>query len=251
MRTPRVLMRTMRTIGSSRISYPGRGFDFPTADGTASIQGAPEFFQRAPQYIFGSRDFEKMRDLPANSQDYILGRKVGMITIPMRNNPNRIWICTGFLVGPDLFMTSHHCIHDAVGRLQLSDARIFMDYYQEPDVDPTAGGITARVSAVLRADAALDYALLRLDRPIGNAYGWLELDTTTHINTGQSVKIIHHSEGRSKEIARRNSQIVDIPSDFRAAFPELRYMVAYLADTEKAPPVPCFPPRRNRCYCNQ
>ena len=207
-------------------------FEFPTAEGPAYIQGSPEFFQRSPQYIFGSPDFEKMRDLPPNSQDYQLGRKVGAILIPQRNNPSGFWICTGFLVGPDLFMTNHHCIYDDNGRLPLSDARIYMDYYQEPDVDPTLGGVTARVSGVLQEDAVKDYALLRLDTPIGNTYGWLELDTTTPVNTGQSVKIIHHSNARSKEISRRNSQIVDVPADFRADFPELRYMVAYLADTE-------------------
>ena len=207
-------------------------FAFPTADGPEYIQGSPEFIQRGPEYIFGSRDFEKMRNLPPNSQDYILGRKVGWITIPVRNNPNRVWICTGFLVGPDLFMTNHHCIHDDVGRLPLGNARIYMDYYQEPSVDRTRGGVTAGVSGVLRADAPKDYALLRLDRPIGNTYGWLELDTTTRANTGQNVKIIHHSDGRSKEISRRNSQIVDVPADFLAQHPELRYVVAYLADTE-------------------
>ena len=206
-------------------------FEFPIAEGPEYIQGSPEFFQRARQFIFGAPDFEKMRDLPRDSQDYQLGTKVGMILIPQRNNPGS-WICTGFLVGPDLFMTNHHCIHDDDGLLPLSNARVYMDYYQEPDVDETKGNVTARVSGILRMDAVKDYALLRLDAPIGNTYGWLALDTTTPVNTGQSVKIIHHSNGRSKEISRRNSQIVDIPADFLARFPDLRYVVAYRADTE-------------------
>ena len=68
-----------------------------------------------------------------------------------------------------------------------------MDYYQDLSVDPTGGGITARVLEILRADAEKDYALLRLDRPIGDTYGWLELDTTiTYPDSSQSVKIIAH-----------------------------------------------------------
>ena len=205
------------------------GFEFPTAEGPAYIQGTPEF-QRSPENIFGSNDFEKMRDLPPNSQDYQLGTKVGWFRIAFRNNPNRYWICTGFLVGPDLFMTNHHCIHDDFGLLPLEGAIIFMDYYQDLDVDPTAGGITARVVEVLRVDALKDYALLRLDKPIGDTYGWLELDTTTVPDTSQSVKLISHNRGRSKEIVRRNSQIVDIPADHPLRnFP---FALAYLADSE-------------------
>ena len=207
------------------------GFDFPTPNSAGHIQDAPGSLQRVPQFIFGSADFEKMRDLPQDSQDYQLGTKVGWFVIRNRSDSGS-WICTGFLVGPDLFMTNHHCIHDDFGLLPIAGARIFMDYYQEPDVDPTRGGITARVSEILRMDEEKDYALLRLDSPIGNTYGWLELDTTTDAKTGQSVKIIHHSEGGSKEISRRNSEIVDIPANFIAQFPRLNYALAYLADTQ-------------------
>ena len=207
-------------------------FVIPTPNGAGHIQGAPGSPQEAPQFIFGAPDYEKMRDLPTDSQDYQLGRKVGWFILPTRFNPNRIYICTGFLVGPDLFMTNHHCIHDILGLLPLENARIFMDYYQEPAVDQTRGGVTARVSEILRMDKTKDYALLRLDSAIGHTYGWLELDTTTIPHTGQSVKIIHHSDGRSKEISRRNSRIVDIPANFAAKFPKLGYSVAYLADTE-------------------
>ena len=95
---------------------PVENFEFPTADGADYIQGTPEF-QRVPKNILGTNDFEKMRDLPPDSQDYILGTKVGMILIPSRFDPERGWVCTGFLVGPDLFMTNHHCIHDDFGTL--------------------------------------------------------------------------------------------------------------------------------------
>ena len=212
------------------IALPEGNFDFPTADGAGYIEGTPEF-QRGLDSIFGAPDFEKVRDLPTDSRDYILGRKVGMIRVPQRFNPDRSWICTGFLVGPDLFMTNHHCIHDDVGLLPLDDAIIYMDYLLERGDDPTLGGITARVSEILRMDSFKDYALLRLDRPIGNTYGWLELDTATRVNpVGESVKLISHNAGRSKEIVRRNSEVVAIPPDHpltRVPFP-----IVYLADTE-------------------
>ena len=211
------------------VAIPEGGFEFPTPDGEAYIQGTPEF-QRVLENIIGSNDIEKMRDLPIESQDYILGTKVGMIFTPSRFDPDRGYVCSGFLVGPDLFMTNHHCIHDESGLLPLEGAEIFMDYYQDYAVDPTLGGVTAGVSEILRMDAPKDYALLRLDKPIGDTYGWLELDTTTRVDSSQSVKLISHNRGRSKEIVRRNTEIVDIPADHPLVnFP---FALVYLADSE-------------------
>ena len=166
--------------------------------------------------------------LPKNSQDYQLGRKVGLIVILNRAR-DRVGICTGFLVGPDLFMTNHHCIHDKQGLLPLGrSTAIYMDYYQDEDVDRTRGGITARASTLLRADADKDYALLRLDRPIGDTYGWLDLDTTTRTSPGasQSVKLMSHNSGRSKEIVRRNSEIYEIPPGHPLASRGLRHRLS-------------------------
>ncbi len=204
-------------------------FKAPTADGAGYIQGNAEI-QRGPDRIIGTPDFEKMRDLPRDSQDYQLGTKVGWIILPSREDPNLVWSCTGFLVGPDLFMTNHHCLHDDFGLLQVVGSRIFMEYYQEPEVDPTRGGVTARVTEILRMDEPKDYALLRLDTPIGDTYGWLELDTVTRPNSSQSVKLISHPAFRSKEIVRRNTEIVDIPLDHPLG--QVPFGLAYLADSE-------------------
>ena len=203
--------------------------EFRIPEGDAYIQGT-EDIKRAPNFIFGAPDFEKMRDLPKNSQDYQLGRKVAYLFTEIEPGAPFGFICTGFLVGPDLLMTNHHCVHDDFGRpYPLELIAVYMDYYQEWRDDPTRGGVTAGVIAIVKADARLDYALLRLDTPIGNTYGWLELDTTTPATPGQSVKIIHHSRGRSKEISRRNSQIVEVPADIAAHNP---FLIGYLADTE-------------------
>ena len=212
---------------AEEVPEPILEFRIPESD--AYIQGT-EDIKRAPNFIFGEPDYEKMRDLPKDSQDYQLGRKVAFLFTRLEAGSPFGFACTGFLVGPDLLMTNHHCIHDDFGRpFPLELTRIYMDYYQEASDDPTRGGITAGVLSVVEADALLDYALLRLDKPIGNTYGWLELDTTTPATPGESVKIIHHSSGRSKEISRRNSPIVRPPANIAAQNP---FLIAYLADTE-------------------
>ena len=205
-------------------------FEVRIPESEAYIQGNGDI-RRGSDSIFGTPDFEKMRDLPENSRDYQLGRKVALIFTPVAPGAFRAFICTGFLVGPDLLMTNHHCVHDDFGRpYPLELIQIYMDYYQEQNVDPTRGGVTAGVTAVLQADAPKDYALLRLDKPIGDTYGWLELDTTTRVDSSQSVKLISHNQGRSKEIVRRNSQIVDIPAGHPLA--DVPFSFVYLADTE-------------------
>ena len=210
------------------IVIPEGIFDYPLIEGPERIEGIPEF-HRDPEAIFGSTDFEKMRDFPTDSQEYQLGRKVSWILIFDRITDELLTACTGFLVGPDLLMTNAHCLFDDDGSLQAGRVLIFMDYYQDPEVDGTRGGVTTSAATILAADGPKDYVLLRLQDPIGETYGWLELDTTTETDTSQSVKIIQHPQLRSKEISRRNSQISDLLPDRRARRP---YLLLYFADTE-------------------
>ena len=192
--------------------------EFPTAEGPEYIQDIGGF-RLAPNFVFGPEQFEKMRDLPPDSQDYRLGTKIAYFHVQYARGYS---CCTGFLVGPDLLMTNNHCLPS-----NISDIEIYMDYYQEPEVDRTRGGITARVTQVLRKNPQLDYALLRLDKPIGNTYGWLTLDTTSNPQPGQSVKLIHHSACRSKEISRQDSEIPALPD---LGLPP--FILPYYADTE-------------------
>ena len=98
-------------------------------------------------------------------------------------------------------------------------------------------------------DGPKDYALLRLDKPIGNTYGWLELDTMTAVDSSQSVKLISHPQARSKEIVRRNTDIVEIPAGHPLA--NVPFELAYLADSERGSSgSPGLPTRWNRRYCD-
>ena len=160
-------------------------------------------FQRKPQFIFDDPDFEKMIDYPRNGQHYVLGTKVAYI-YPVG--------CTGFLVGPDLLMTNHHCMYDDHGNLlfPLADVEVYMQHYHgtNPDGRPI-NDLDTGVTAILSENEDLDYALLRLNTRLGDIYGWLELDATTTTDTSMSVKIIQHPLHRSKEIVREHSQIAD------------------------------------------
>ena len=213
---------------ADNIVIPEGILNYPLIEGPEQIEGIPEF-HGDPEVIFGSPDFEKMRDFPPESQEYQLGRKVGWIVMFDRITGQAYASCTGFLVGPNLLMTNAHCLYDFAGdgSLRAGQVLIFMDYYQ--DVNQTLDDITTHVTRILAADGPKDYVLLRLNDSIGDTYGWLELDTTTQADTRQSVKIIQHPDGRSKEIVRRNSQISDLLPDRRAKYP---FLLLYFADTE-------------------
>ena len=129
------------------------------------------------------------------------------------------WVCSGFLVGPSLLLTNHHCIFtDANDRKhQLQDIKVYMDYYG----DDWKGGVSAGVLSVREASREYDYALLLLDKRLGDTYGWLEFDLNTP-SKGRSVKIIQHPRGRPKEISRKHSSITKVYAD----------ALHYQADTE-------------------
>ena len=156
-------------------------------------------------------DFEKLRDLLRNSDDYNLGRKVAFLYMDG-------WFCSGFLVGPDLLLTNEHGVADDFGNIRnLKNCKVYINYYW----NDRRGDVSAGVKQILKINKQLDYALLRLDRRLGDTYGWLDLDESSP-NKYTRVKIIQHPRGRSKEIARYNSSITQVYSD----------MIHYQADTE-------------------
>ena len=79
----------------------------PKASGSTSRSSVPGNVS-TPRSIQGdTRDFEEMRDLPKNSLEYKLGRKVAIVYLGQGTD---ITAFTGFLVGPDLLLTSNHCL---------------------------------------------------------------------------------------------------------------------------------------------
>ena len=166
------------------------------------------------KFIHGSDNFESIRHFPKNSQMYNLGKKVAYLSM-------NGWECSGFLVGPDLLMTNHHCLFDGDTGIahRLQDFKVYMDYYH----DFSKGDVSAGVTQILKSSKELDYALLLLDTPIGNIYGWLGINTRTNrLDQSINVKIIQHPDGNSKKISRRDSSITQVFAD----------RIHYRADTQ-------------------
>ncbi|MEM1345158.1 MAG: serine protease [Pseudomonadota bacterium] len=177
--------------------------------------------EAANQFIQGTPNFRKVRTLDSSDANFALSRSVGQLLFVRENQAGGF--CTGFLVGPNLFMTNHHCVfHYKSGRaMPLQNLYVAMEHLEQGKFGPK--GSFSGVAMTLKADIIHDYALLMLRAPLGEKYGWLQLEADPNaIAAAQRVKIIQHPAGRSKEIVLEDTQMVQ----------QNQRVMHYLADTE-------------------
>ncbi len=133
---------------------------------------------------------------------------------------------TGFLIGPDLVLTNWHvvkCVADS--KVAASDVVVRFDYARDADGGADAftdvrlaaewladhapwsvADVTANATELPKPDE-LDFAVLRLARPIGSEQrggavrGWVALPEETKLSLGQSVLILQHPDGHPLRLA--------------------------------------------------
>ena len=173
--------------------------------------------------VQGTADFVRVASLPASDPDAQLSRKVGIMHMVFEENGSIYKAsCTGSLVGPDLFLTNHHCVVNGNGeRIPTAGFRVDMNFLTPGENGPSSG--VSGVNEVLALNESLDFALLRLARPLGDTIGWLQIDPNPNtLRLERAVKIIQHPDGRPKELVRKNTSIVRTEG----------FVMHYMADTE-------------------
>jgi len=139
---------------------------------------------------------------------------------------------TGFLVGPDLFLTVAHVIQSALARGQLDPTEAQnLSFVFPNNVLNKLAGVWPRQAKLapdglikisppfgrppqlfpddrLGASAALDFALLRLDRPIGDEIGWVDVLDPPEAKKQQQLVVIGHPGGQECLFDMRN--ILDV-----------------------------------------
>ena len=186
------------TLGAFSPNDKRKMQDDGQATQTPTVHKLPKRLNEAPAI---ATDLREIRDFPKDSIVYNLGRKVAFLI--HKNHP--VSFTTGFLVGPDLLLTTSGIKRDPY---LFQDFSVCMNYYE----DGMIGGLSASVKQVLKINYQLGYALLQLDKPIGETYGWLNINTATP-SQGTDVMIIHHSRARSKKISRLNNTIMHVFPD--------------------------------------
>ncbi|GEM_PF-3769113 len=126
---------------------------------------------------------------------------------------------TGFLISEDVLLTCNHVLPD---KDVASDSLIFFDYQQTVSGELVNDPHNAETKEYfrLRPDyffhtspkfTGLDYTLVQVDGKPGSKYGFIqlpELDEATKFKDGWDVFIIGHPNGRPKEIAVSDNDIL-------------------------------------------
>ncbi|MEU9501644.1 trypsin-like peptidase domain-containing protein [Streptomyces sp. NPDC048196] len=125
---------------------------------------------------------------------------------------------TGWLIAPDLLVTNHHVVNARAGtgagrpvadpedlHLQARHTRARFDYDTD-DIETEE----AAVAELVAADAALDYALLRLaEAPARPVLRLAERPLTVGRGDYVAVNIIQHPGGLPKRVALRNNLVYE------------------------------------------
>ncbi|MBU1139649.1 MAG: serine protease [Proteobacteria bacterium] len=164
--------------------------------------------------VIGSQNFKEIWWLEAALK---AARSVARVKLPAG-------AATGFLVGPDLFMTNHHVFENE------DDARsAILQFNYRLSVD---GDVAERdewqcvPDSLFKTNPELDYTLVRVqqkeNRSAADVWGFLNLRHGAEAHVNQRVNIIQHPQGRFQQIAFRDNQVKAIGDNF----------IQYLTDTD-------------------
>lgn len=128
-----------------------------------------------------------------------LGRAVARIRF-VGDDGNQ-YVCTGFLISTDLFMTNHHCPQsDSEWRSTLVD----FDYDTSASIPKTT-----RFREFVLSDAGLDFAIYRLAAKQTNRSP-LALSGAVPV-ANQALLIIEHPGGEAKQVSKINCRVSRAP----------------------------------------
>ena len=184
----------------------------PIATSLAVVHGQDAKPEKTQIQVIKSADFESLQEYSKTSPEFSLSRSVGWIKVDDKN------FCTGFLVGADLMLTSLHCISGDPDKIRTSRFKIYFEYLKPKKTGP----ISSTVKSVVAINKELDFILLKLHVPLGEEFGWLQLNNTPLKGRTEKVMVIQHPKGRAKELVKKNSHVV-------RSYPQV---IHYTSDTE-------------------
>lgn len=178
-----------------------------------AVFSTEEFNQIVQERVLGQNDLMSLAYL-----EYALqaSRSVGRIII--RNSRKRVvGYGSGFMVSPCLLLTNNHVLSNAqeagFSLVEFNyqsgiDGQMLQSHAYE--LEPAKFFITNK---------ALDYSLVAVkessSQPLLSTFGWNRLiEEQGKVILGEYVNIIQHPEGKPKQLALRENQLVDLFDDF-------------------------------------
>lgn len=137
--------------------------------------------------ISGSNQLRSINNQPPAIKT--LGRAVARLRFV--GDDGLAYVCTGFLISRDLFLTNNHCINTDAERLSaLAD----FDFNEQ---GPTQG---VRFRELIMTDRGLDFSLLRLSAPQPPSRDFLRLDRSVP-PVNRNMLVIEHPGGEPKQVS--------------------------------------------------
>jgi len=169
----------------------------------------------APERIIGNPDLLKTSFLHRATQ-----RSMAVGRIAFRDDGNLEGFATGFLIGPQLMLTNNHVF----AKQEEVEGCVLQMMYEERIDSLVPAAATFSILNLIDTNKDLDMSLLEI-APVSDEnitvsdYGWIPLEGQVgKIGVGWSINIIQHPDARTKEIAMRNNdllQIVDNMLEYR------------------------------------
>jgi len=128
---------------------------------------------------------------PASVQGW--GRSVARLVF-VRDGGGQ-FLCTGFLIAADLFMTNNHCIKT---QTEMTSGLAEFDFDRA-----NATPVTMRFKQLLQTNPDLDFTLLRLVTPSDRP----PFTFDTSVNEQRNMVIIQHPAGRPKQVSIDNCKV--------------------------------------------
>lgn len=138
--------------------------------------------------------------------------------------------CTGFLIGPNLFMTNNHCV-----KTQEECGSAVVTFGYQYDANGTLSlGDGAGCKTLAATDVPLDFSVLELDRRAGDIWGTLTL-ADQDPKVGDPGVLIEHGGGMPKQVSRKGCQVTTEPADGRDKNTDIGHICATLEGASGAP----------------
>lgn len=121
-------------------------------------------------------------------------------------------MCTGFLISEDRMLTNEHCIN----RQEVCENAVALFGYEVGENGSLSLGEQYRCAELIKFDATLDYALIRLAGNPGSVWGKLELTRRLPAQDEQAY-MIQHPAGEPKQISRKGCLVTTPAADGNAS----------------------------------
>ena len=163
-----------------------------------SVSAAPYYFDRDGRPLFpqdrlrticGSNDMFEMKGASKNLQE--MGGPVGRLEAW---NGSSGHMCTGTLIGPDMYLTNRHC------KASCRSIKVRFDYLEK------SMGDVYRCKTILEVGGSnmnQDYMIIRLENEPGLKWGWYGV-SADNLKTDSPLLMMHHPGGSPMKVSQKN-----------------------------------------------